>query len=97
MGTNTIINKGTRRLTFILYHNEVCIKGGKCFCVDGKPGNLHIPAGTVAKHIPSQVMLSSDAQKALTRKQITVLPTPPKVEAKPKKGKDKGHRKGKKN
>jgi hypothetical protein len=103
METNTIINQAGRKLTFILYHEEVCVKGGRCFCQGGRPDSLHIPSGTAAKDVPESVMLSSDAKRALSLKEIKVLPTPKVKQTKKsdekvtkKKGKDKGHRRGKK-
>ena len=100
MRTVTILNRGKRKLTFVLLHQEVCVKAGKCYCSDGKPGALHLPAGVAMKRIPASVKYCSDL---ISHKSISITPTPKQVVHKDKSeanedisGKGRSHRKGKK-
>ena len=69
-----IRNKTKSAKIFILAHNEVCLKAGKCFCRKGKPISVHVPVGI---DTPANVaaLRSSEVVRAINDRQIEIIPT----------------------
>lgn len=69
----TLLNQGRRPLTLMLFHDQVCKRGGRCFCRDGKPKSIHLPVGVRVENQDAAVLLCDDAKLAGTAiKQIPV-------------------------
>lgn len=103
-----IIRNLTKQMKiFVLPHQIVCVKGGRCLCRNGSPASVHVPALRRSAAMPGAVCEAPDIKRALAKKEIAILAAPTKAEPKkdapktkkkdePKDATDKGDDKGKK-
>ncbi len=71
----TIENLTNQPKSFVLPHQHVCVKLGRCICSkNGTPASLHLFANKRAETF--QVAINApDLKKALHRKQVRIVPT----------------------
>lgn len=64
MDTVSIRNVGKKHWTLILEHEQVCVHEGRCFCIRGKAGSIHLPAGSTVRDVPRSALKTVDAMSA---------------------------------
>jgi hypothetical protein len=77
-------NLGKQMRSFVLTHQDVCVKAGRCFCnKNGTPMSVHVPA---LRKVPvvAEACYAPDIKKALKAKRITLEPCIEKQAVEPK-------------
>lgn len=64
----SIENLERRPRTFNLPHHPVCIRLGRCQCVDGKPKALHLRAGGLLTGLPEAYASAPEIEAAVNAK-----------------------------
>ncbi len=67
----TIMNLTKQPKNFVLPHQLVCIKLGKCLCKNGLPASIHILVGQSVEAYRA-ALNAPDIKKALAKKQIAI-------------------------